>query len=237
MNTPELIKNSNTLRTQLQAVHGKLEALESQKVKYDKRLKELGEKKILLLKAQGVLDQTITKVSEGGITKIETLVTNGLRLTFPDKDLSFVIDKKTTARGNNYKILLREGEVTGPIMDTFGGGIVNVVQFLFRMILIQRFGLQKFMVLDEVFNNVSAGYRGNVSSLLRTLCDDQGFNILMITHDPVLAAAADRVYEVSPGPEMRPWEQYELDELKAGSYEVRRGSDLQAEGEDSQGEA
>jgi DNA repair exonuclease SbcCD ATPase subunit len=224
------------LRSKLGAITIKRETLEGQQSKYLTRLQDLTDKKLQLLKAQGILDQTITKVSEGGIHKIESMITRGLELTFPDKDLRFQIDKKSTARGNNYKLVLQEGDVSGPIMDTFGGGVVNVVQFLFRMILIQRFGLQRLMVLDEVFNNVSKEYRGHVSSLLRTLCDDQGFNILMITHDPVLASAADRVYEVTPGPHMRLWEQYEQDELKGGLDEIRRGSDMQAPGTDSQGQ-
>jgi DNA repair ATPase RecN len=192
--TQETIQQSMALRSRLGAISNKREVLQDQKTKYESRLQDIGDRKVLLLKAQGVLDQTITKVAEGGIQKIETMITNGLHLTFPDKDLKFLIDKKSGARGNTYKLLLKEGEVSGPIMDTFGGGIVNVVQFLFRMILIQRFGLQRFMVLDEVFNNVSREYRGNVSSLLRTLSYDQGFKILMITHDPVPALSSSSSY-------------------------------------------
>jgi DNA repair exonuclease SbcCD ATPase subunit len=192
-----------------------LKVLEARKAAYETRIEEIGARKTQYLRAQIVLDQAISRVSEGGIQKIEEMVTTGLNLTFPDMDLKFVIEKKTGARGNSYRFLVKEGEVAGPVSDTFGGGVVNVTQFLLRVIMIQRFGLARFMALDETFANVSEDYLPRVSELLRSLCDDEQFKILLVTHQPRLAAAADSVYRVSPGPGILKLDSQELDDLRS----------------------
>lgn len=208
--------------------------LEKQEKDYSNRIQEMEERKKLLLRAQSVIDQTISKVSEGGITKMEKIITDGLRLTFPDKDLKFIIDKKTGARGNTYQFLLKEGDTVAPVMDSFGGGVINVIQLLMRVILIQRFGLRRLLALDEPFNNLSVEYRSRVSDLMRSICEDQGFDILMVTHMSEFAHAANRVYKVSKGPQMRLLEDYELDELRMVNDEERRGSGSEAQGPDPQ---
>lgn len=207
--------------------------LERQETDYNKRINAMVERKALLLKAQNVIDQTITKVSEGGVSKMEKMITDGLKLAFPDKDLQFIIDKKTGARGNSYQFLLREGETIDTIMDSFGGGVINVIQLLIRVILIQRFGLRRFLALDETFNNLSVEYRARVSELMKSLCEEQGFDILMITHIAEFAHAADKVYAVSKGPMMRLLEDYELDELSMVNDEEQGRSGSQTPGSDS----
>ena len=186
--------NPQELLTLLNGPSQMVGLLESRLSTYEGRISKLGEDKTLLLKAQILLDQAIGRVSEGGIKKIEQVVTDGLKLVFPDMDLQFLIEKTSGARGTSHKMLIRSGKIVGPIADTFGGGVVNVTQFLLRVIMIQRFGLKKFMALDETFNNVSDCYLGNVSSLIRSLCEDQEFQVLLVTHQKKLASAANRVY-------------------------------------------
>lgn len=82
-------------------------------------------------------------------------------------------------------------------MDSFGGGPVNVIAFLLRVIMVKRFKLAKFLALDESFNNVSSDYLPLVSEMLQKLCREHGFTILAVTHQPVLAGAADRVYRIT----------------------------------------
>lgn len=203
--------------------------LGKRKASYEERVASLEADKVALIRAQVLLDQAISRVSEGGIARIEQIVTDGLRFVFPDMDLKFVVDKKTGAKGSTYKFLVEDAGVRGKVEDTVGGGVVNVTQFLLRVIMIQRFGLRKFLALDESFNNVSEDYLFNVSTLLKSLCEDQGFKILLVTHQEQLAAAADRVYkavdsDTEGGPDLVLLEQEELDDLRSGSGEIgRRG--------------
>lgn len=162
------------------------------------RISQLEEEKAQLVKAVGVIDRCIQIVSANGIGKIESIVSDGLRRVFDDPTLTLVVDKKALARGNVYKLLLRKdgGEPYDP-MNSFGGGVVNVIGLLLRLILIKRFKLSKLIVLDEQFNNVSTEYLPTVSALLKTLTDKHGYVILAVTHQPILADAADTVYQVT----------------------------------------
>ncbi len=169
----------------------------AQVVRLKGKITQLEDDKKQLVKAVGVIDKVITIISANGIGKIESIVSGGLQLIWPD--LSFVVEKKEGVRGNSYRLLLRKGNVTGPPMSTFGGGPVNVCAFLLRVIMIKRFKLAKFLAVDESFNNVSEHYLPQVSAMLTRLCHDHGFKIFAVTHQPVLAASADVVYELVPG--------------------------------------
>jgi hypothetical protein len=136
-------------------------------------------------------------ISANGIGKIEGIVSDGLRRVFDDPGLSLVVEKKSHAAGNKYRLLLKsgDGEPYDP-MNSNGGGVVNVIAFLLRLMLIKRFKLAKLIVLDEQFNGVSADRLPAVSALLRTLTDSHGYTILAVTHQPILADAANAVYQV-----------------------------------------
>lgn len=157
------------------------------------RVSKLSEERVKLVKAQGVVDKVTQIVSARGVGKIESIVSNGLKLVF-GKKVSFIIDKKEGTKGTNYKFLIKDGEVIGSPTESFGGGIVNVTSFLLRIIMIKRFKLAKFMAIDEGFNNVSELYIPKVSSLLKTLSDNHGFNILLVTHQMRLAENSDNIY-------------------------------------------
>src|SRR5271168_714109 len=74
------------------------------------RIKQLEDEKAQLIKAVGTLDRCIQIVSANGIGKIESLVTDGLQRVFGKPDLGLVIEKRETARGNTYRLLVQKGE-------------------------------------------------------------------------------------------------------------------------------
>jgi DNA repair ATPase RecN len=187
-------------------------------VRLQAKITQLEEEKTQLVKAVGLIDRCIQLISANGVGKIESIVTGGLRLVFNDPHMGLIVEKKEGARGITYQLQVRKGTVTGDPMKFFGGGVVNVVAFLLRVIMIKRFKLAKFLVVDENFNNVSPDYQPRVSEMLHKLCADHGYTILAVTHQPILASAADAVYEVSVGegktPVLRKLEAPELEELK-----------------------
>lgn len=186
------------------------------------KIKQIEEDKMQLVMALAVIDRTISIISANGIGKIESIVTAGLRLAFQDPEMGFVVEKKETAnRGNTYRLLVRKKGVLASPMEAFGGGVVNVVSFLLRVIMTKRFKLAKFLVLDESFNNVSTEYLPQVSAMMTKLCNEHGYTILAVTHQPILASAADHVYQLRVDeqnvPSLHRLETDELDELHAAT--------------------
>ena len=161
------------------------------------KIAQIEKDKLQLVQAVGLIDRCIQIISANGIGKIENIVSGGLQMVFGDKTMGLVLNKKEGARGSSYELLLKQGDFIGKPMDSFGGGVVNVMAFLLRVIMIKRFKLAKFLAVDESFNNVSEGHLGLVSEMLQKLCRDHGYTILAVTHQPVLARAADRVYRIT----------------------------------------
>ncbi len=159
------------------------------------RIKQIEDEKSYLIKSVGILDRCIQLVSANGKGKIERIVSDGLRRVFGNDHIGLVVEKKETSRGNSYRLLVKKGETVGNPMDSFGGGVQNVVGFLLRVILIKRFKLAPFIALDEQFSNVSPEYQPKVSEMLKTL-SKLGFTIFAISHQPTITSAADTIYEV-----------------------------------------
>jgi DNA repair exonuclease SbcCD ATPase subunit len=196
--TQELQSRLQMFRSAVSLIQEQVKYEAAQITRLKGKITQLEEDKKMLIKAVGVIDKAITVISANGIGKIESIVSGGLQLVWPE--LSFVVEKREGVRGNSYRLLLRKGNVVGPPMDTHGGGPVNVCAFLLRVIMVKRFKLAKFLAIDEGFNNVSADNLPQVSAMLTRLCHDHGFTILAVTHQPILAESADIMYEVGPGP-------------------------------------
>jgi DNA repair exonuclease SbcCD ATPase subunit len=193
---------NSTLQSRIGRVHTTVAAITQRHgyeastiARHTARIKQLEEEKAELIKAVGVIDRCIQAISANGIGKIEGIVTDGLRRVFGNDQLALVIEKKETARGINYRIQVRKGETVGNPMDSFGGGVQNVVGFLLRLILIKRFKLAPFLALDEQFSNVSPQYQPKVAQLLKTLTA-MGFTIFAVSHQPLITSSADNIYEL-----------------------------------------
>lgn len=218
----------STLSTRLSRVHAVVSSID-QRLQYETstisrlsaRIKQLEEEKAQLVKAVGTLDRCVQIVSANGIGKIEGIVSDGLRRVFDNDHIGLLIEKKETARGNSYRLLIKKGDTVGNPMDSFGGGVQNVVGFLLRIILIKRFKLATFIALDEQFSNVSTEYQPKVSEMLKTLAK-LGFTIFAISHQPTITSAADMIYEVVTDegfpPSLRRVNGSRLDELKGSSF-------------------
>lgn len=170
-------------------------------IRLTSKIDRLKDEATQLVKAVALIDRCIETISANGIGKIESVVSAGLHRVFDDKTLALVVEKRETARGYSYRLLIKHGDTVGNPMESFGGGIQNVVAFLLRIIFIKRFKLAKLLAVDESFANVSVdyiNYVSNVSAMLKTLTKDHGFTILAVTQVAELTEAAEHVYEVVP---------------------------------------
>lgn len=191
-----LIDRCNTIRSVVSHIAQRCEYETATIKRLTARIEELESEKKELVKAVGTIDRCVQIVSANGIGKIEGIVSDGLRRVFDNDELGLYIEKKETARGCTYRLLVKKGETVGNPMDSFGGGVQNIVAFLLRVILIKRFKLAPFIALDEQFSNVSSEYQSKVSEMLKVL-SKMGFTIFVISHQPTITAAADTIYEVA----------------------------------------
>jgi DNA repair exonuclease SbcCD ATPase subunit len=125
------------------------------------------------------------------------LVSQGLAGVFGE-ELDLVVEMGMSGDLPTARFAVRDGRgLETDVMDARGGGLVNVASFLLRVLLLlsARPPLARLLVLDESFSNVSAEYLPTLTALLRRICEEGNFEILLVTHRPELADAADVAYE------------------------------------------
>lgn len=173
----------------------KRQILETVEARTRKDIVDLGEEMVLLEKTSDVLNSLAKTSREKTIGLIETLVTHALRSIWEEPfDFRIETVEKRGVTQDQPK-LLKDG-VEASIMDGHGGGIVNVVAFVLRLIFIlkKKPALRKVVFLDEPFAYVSANYQPKVGELLRELTEKLGIDMLMVTHQEILESYADLVY-------------------------------------------
>ena len=152
----------------------------------------------LLDKVSSLFKHLLDSLLEDKKQEIQKLVTYGLRTVFTDQDLRFHIniEPKYNTLYTNFKTE-QVGVAEGDVLDSFGGGGVNIESFLLRIITLFQTKLTPFLFLDETFSHVSGEYVENTSVLLSNVCEQLGLTIALITHKEDMLSNADKVYKAT----------------------------------------
>ena len=95
-------------------------------------------------------------------------------------------------------IVMWRGEHLSP-RDETGGGVVDVASFALRLVLwaLSAERSASVFILDEPFKFVSKDMTDAVASMLKSVADLLGIQVIMVSHDDGLIAAADRSWTVT----------------------------------------
>lgn len=149
----------------------------------------------LLDKVEQALQAVSSRVLGQSTSTIDQLVSAGLKAVFFDQKLEF----KTTVdkfRGKtSIRFELFEDGKSAPLMESYGGGVLVLVGVLLRVVTIIVLGQRRFLLLDESLAHLSDQYHETASGLLKKLCDELGFTILMVTHQEGFVQHATRHYQ------------------------------------------
>jgi DNA repair exonuclease SbcCD ATPase subunit len=150
---------------------------------------------------------------------LAAVVSHGLSTVF-ERELTVNIESKLMRGTSSMALTITEGENTTSILGAEGGSLVEVTDFLLRVLLTlsARPALRHLLVLDEPFSRVSENFRSSLWELLRELSRRLDFQIIMVSHEPDAEDAADRAYLIS-----KPKDVAVIEELKG----VTNAEDLQ----------
>jgi DNA repair exonuclease SbcCD ATPase subunit len=189
----------NQLQDRVKSVSYQIEANKKVLEKARKELEECNDT-INSLNLAGQLLKTIGEQQrEKTIATFERVVTLALKEIF-DSEYNFKIEVTADKRVST-KFKLTKGDMELDLIDAVGGGVVNVVSFVLKVLILAsvRPKRQQIMFLDEQFNNVSADYRPRVANLLKSFSEQLGIQFVLITHQQEFTDAADVVYNLSRG--------------------------------------
>ncbi len=127
---------------------------------------------------------------------VEDLINKGLRYVFKQDEVGISLSTEFKNNKTQFIITLSDGQSSSTnMLDSFGGGLVAIVSFLFKVVISIIHKNERFMVFDETLNFVSASYQPALSQFIRQLCEDMGVTIVLVTHQPIMADHAHVVYE------------------------------------------
>ena len=180
---------------------------QGQKAQLDKQIATARAQKAQLEVQQELFSKTailLLKVSGNARSlaqaKIERLVTLALS-AITGEAYSFKMD--LVQHSGNWAVQFSVINPNGLELDPMtgcGGGIVDICSMALRIAILEMYEprIDGPILLDEDFKFLSKDYMRAAVEFLRTLVTQTGRQILLVTHDPELAAGADRVYEVQP---------------------------------------
>ncbi len=192
----DLETRTTTMREDLTTQKAKLAALGDQRdeayavIARTEDDNEVTVKARLLLESYSELEQRVLR------DKVEGLVTAGLQTIF-GSGYFFAVEVKTLRGQAAMEFTVRKDGVISDPMDSHGGGLVNIVSMVLRLVIVALTpGLGRTVVLDEPFAHLSQGYIEGVSKFIRGIVDSTGIQLIIVSHEAEIAEVADQAYRL-----------------------------------------
>jgi len=166
------------------------------------RKKALEERKVAVGKALALVQKVAIDTQKQIESRIDSLVSFALSAVWEREAYQFELRfgvKRGQTEAEMY--FVRDGKLRISPMESSGGGVKDVASFVLRVgylsLLFKKFGVRKFLLLDEPFKYVSPDLQNRCALMMKELSQKVGLQILMISHLPEIYSIFDTVYRVS----------------------------------------
>jgi DNA repair exonuclease SbcCD ATPase subunit len=196
----QLKHRASKVAIDVNARKGSLDKLYDMRRDSIQKKEDLEKKESLLQKTMSLFKTLSEAENEKSKNVFINLINFGLRSIFGE-GVKFDLERKDYATGTFYSpILVKNGEKEE--IFSSGGGVIDVVSFLCRVVVLVSFykKSQRVLRLDEPFKNLSVEYREKALSLIKQLSDQFDIQFIMVTHLTWLKEVEGAViYKVSKG--------------------------------------
>lgn len=186
MNIAERIETVKSAHTSILA---KIELIEANETKRVNSIEANKKKQKIVQESMKWVTLLTDQRKKEVIERMENLVTKGLRAIFDSDDYSFKIETTIKRKQVNYLFFLKTketGDIELPLMDSRGGGVLNVISFVLRLLTIVFCSgddsSKKFMIVDEPFKNLSDDREEGVNQFILDTSSKLGVQVLMVSH-------------------------------------------------------
>jgi DNA repair exonuclease SbcCD ATPase subunit len=192
------MKNLNTLRRELEQKKGQKVQIEQDIETLSESNKENNRSLRRHEQAKEIVREVGMKTQQQIQYHISDITSLALEAVFDDPYqllLEFVQRRNKTECDIFF---VRDDKKVEPLTAS-GGGAVDVAAFALRIACwsLNRPHTRPTIILDEPMKWVSEYYKDKASEMIKQISLKLGIQIIMITHEPKLAAMADKVFEVS----------------------------------------
>lgn len=172
----------------------KFKSLQESHLSVEKEIISLESELTLLESSSVVIQDLVNDLSKGDLQELSKMLTWGLQTIFRE-NYEIRIDVKTQRNNKTFTFVFvkdgREAKITSQ-----GGGVQSVVSLLLRLYAIAQLETPKFLILDEYFKHVDEERKPRFLEVLKTLCSDFKFDVLIISHDDAIMAIYDNHYRI-----------------------------------------
>jgi len=130
--------------------------------------------------------------------KIDVPVTAALRTIYQDNSLSFSTELERSADRMEVDFRFRRGDepIPGPILDSEGGGLVDVAGFTLRLCLFRLLGCKGPICLDEPFRQVDKSAWPRAIEFAQQISLGMGIQLFIVSHETAFTDVAGRIIRV-----------------------------------------
>lgn len=201
MTDADFEKNLTDLLIKYRGIQSSIESTKNSIAEVNSKIDELECEKNTLKLCKPIIDDIISKFSDSLLRKLEELLTIGLKKIFYDRNYSAqirVVDKRNT---KCVELLLNDNGNLIPVKNScVAGGILVVIAAIIQVFYIINIPtVDNFLFLDEQFSQVSEIYVPQFMDFIKTLCNETGLSIVLITHDNKFMKYGDRIYVADKG--------------------------------------
>ena len=93
-------------------------------------------------------------------------------------------------------IFLKNGNETDDLINTAGGGAVDIASFALRIALWSIKRTRSVMIIDEAFRFLSLDLQQKASDMIKQISTKLGLQIIMVSHLPEIVTSADRIINI-----------------------------------------
>ena len=186
------IINYNTL---LQSLLSKRELLEEQLDSTERKYRRLKRDLKHSENAKQLLQKGAQETQQRLEYHISNIATLALTTVF-DESYGFVARFVIRRNATECDLLLvKDGREMSP-MDAVGGGVIDIISFALRIAYWSMKPNRPVFILDEPFRFLSVDLQDRASEMLKTISEELGLQIIMVSHLPNIIGSADKVFNV-----------------------------------------
>ena len=192
----------NDINVKLGNLTGQGSAIKSSIDSAELKIVELKEQKIRESKAVELLNLVQKVTRETTKQRFEQLVSYAIQYIFEDNRFEFALefDRRGALGTLDFNIKTPELQEKADIIDTDSGGVISIVSFALRLVLLEIFQPKNegFLLLDEPFTGLSGEeeedevYDQKAGQFLKEVSQKFNRQIIMVTHNSVYKNFADK---------------------------------------------
>jgi len=182
----------------LQQELGKKELIKNNIIQIEEDLKKYKNRIDILTKCNNILYEFEISLRTKIITEIEVLVTEGIRQILEIDNLYFKIiyNIKRNIIIADFKLYDINSKKNYDIINSFGGGLIDIIDIILHIIYLYRSNLRKILILDERGKYISNDKQKNFSKFLCDISKKLGIQIILISHKEQIIENVNKVIKI-----------------------------------------